>query len=172
MERGRSNARPVAPGAEAWMRRALAEAARAERRGEVPIGCVVVVAGEVVARGSNETIRAHDPTAHAEILALRRAAKKLGTHRLVEAQLFVTLEPCAMCAGAMIQARIRGLTFGCRDPKAGAIVSLYRLGEDPRLNHRFEIRESVLEADCTDILQSFFRRRRVEQRALRGGRLP
>ena len=149
------------------MNRALAEARRAERRGEVPVGAIVVVDGAIVARAHNETIRANDPTAHAEITALRRAARRLGTHRLTAADLYVTLEPCAMCVGAMIQARIAGLTFGCRDPKAGAIVSLYQLASDRRLNHRFSAREGVLAGECGEILRSFFRRRRAERRALR-----
>ncbi len=164
MERGR----PVqgAQSAEiAWMSAAVAEARRAERRGEVPVGSVVVVGGAIVARGANDTIRAHDPTAHAEIVALRRAARKLGTHRLVDAEVYVTLEPCAMCAGAMIQARVRALAFACRDPKAGAVESLYQLARDRRLNHRFEVREGACAEQCRALLQDFFRRRRAEQRA-------
>jgi tRNA(Arg) A34 adenosine deaminase TadA len=149
------------------MAQALCQAERAQRRGEVPVGAVIVAGGEVLARACNETIRAHDPTAHAEVLALRRAARRLGTHRLVGAEVYVTLEPCAMCMGAMIQARIASLTFACRDAKAGAAVSLYRLGEDHRLNHRFTIREGVLETPCRAVLQQFFRARRSERRALR-----
>src|SRR5260221_263171 len=120
---------------ERFMMRALAEARRAERIGEVPVGAVVVVGGEIVATGRNETIRAHDPTAHAELLALRRTARRLKTHRLTDAVVYVTLEPCAMCVGAMIQARIASLVFACRDPKAGAVVSLYGLAADRRPNH-------------------------------------
>jgi tRNA(adenine34) deaminase len=146
------------------MSRALAEARRAEALGEVPIGAVVIVGGKVVGRGYNETIRAHDPTAHAEILALRRAGRRLGLERMTDAEVFVTLEPCAMCVGAMIQARVASLTFGCREPKAGAIVSLYALASDPRLNHRFGFREGVLEAECRSLLQEFFRKRRAEKR--------
>jgi tRNA(Arg) A34 adenosine deaminase TadA len=142
------------------MRRALAAARRAERLGEVPIGAVVAIGGEAVATAHNETIRAHDPTAHAEILALRRAARRVKTHRLVDAEVYVTLEPCAMCVGAMIQARIAAVVFGCRDPKAGAVVSLYELAADHRLNHRFPSREGVLADESRDLLQEFFRKRR------------
>jgi len=144
------------------MSAALAAARRAERLGEVPVGAVVVVGGAIVARAHNQTIQSCDPTAHAEVLALRRAARKLGTHRLTEADLFVTLEPCAMCVGAMIQARIRGLYFGCRDPKAGAVVSLYELASDRRLNHRIPVHEGILEAECRELLRGFFRARRVK----------
>ncbi len=147
------------------MARALAEARRAQRRGEVPVGAVVVVGGEVVARAHNETIRAHDPTAHAEILALRRAAKRLGSHRLLGAHLYVTLEPCAMCVGAMIQARIASLCFACRDPKAGAVVSLYELASDRRLNHRIPFHEGPLAEECRGVLREFFRARRSEKRS-------
>src|SRR2546423_1396445 len=133
---------------ERFMLRALAEARRAERLGEVPVGAVVVVGGEIVATAHNETIRAHDPTAHAELLALRRAARRLKTHRLTDAVLHVTLEPCAMCVGAMIQARIASLVFACRDPKAGAVVSLHELASDQRLNHRFPFGEGVLKEEC------------------------
>jgi len=142
------------------MAHALAEARRAERGGEVPVGAVVVVGDRMVARAHNETIRAKDPTAHAELLALRRAARRLGLPRLTDARIYVTLEPCSMCAGAMIQARISKLTFGCRDPKAGAIVSLYALASDKRLNHRFEFREGVLADESGELLRSFFRGRR------------
>ncbi len=143
------------------MAQALAEARRSERLGEVPVGAVVVVGGTLVARAHNETIRAKDPTAHAEIVALRRAARRLGLPRLTAAEIFVTLEPCAMCAGAMIQARIAMLTFACRDPKAGALVSLYALASDRRLNHRFEVREGVLAEESRALLQDFFRTRRA-----------
>jgi tRNA(adenine34) deaminase len=144
---------------------ALAEAARAQRSGEVPVGAVVIARGDIVARAHNETLRAKDPTAHAEVLALRRAARRLGTHRLTYAELFVTLEPCAMCVGAMIQARIAALTFGCRDPKAGAVVSLHRLASDRRLNHRFPFHEGMLREECAELLSAFFRARRDEKRA-------
>jgi tRNA(adenine34) deaminase len=147
--------------AELWMRQALAEARRSERLGEVPVGAVVVVGGALVARAHNETIRAKDPTAHAEVVALRRAARRLGLTRITQAEIYVTLEPCAMCAGAMILARIAMLTFGCRDPKAGALVSLYALASDRRLNHRFPFREGVLAEESRGLLQAFFRARRA-----------
>jgi tRNA(adenine34) deaminase len=146
---------------------ALAQARRAAELGEVPVGAVVVAGGKVVARGRNETIRAHDPTAHAEILALRRAGQRLGLHRLTAATLYVTLEPCAMCVGAMIQARIASLAFACRDPKAGAVISLYQLASDSRLNHRFDFEEGILEEECRSLLSGFFRARRTEQRTAR-----
>ena len=150
-----------------WMAAALAEARRAERGGEVPVGAVVVAGGKIVARGRNRTIADRDPTAHAEVVALRRAAKRLATHRLTEAEVYVTLEPCAMCAGALVQARVRRLVFGCRDPKAGAVVSLHALTSDPRLNHRMPSAEGVLEAECRSLLQGFFRGRRAALRSRR-----
>ncbi len=153
--------------AEAWMARALAEARRAQRVGEVPVGAVVVVGDSLVARAHNETIRANDPTAHAEVVALRRAARRLGVPRLTTAEIYVTLEPCVMCAGAMIQARIKGLTFACRDPKAGAVASLYALAADRRLNHRFTVCEGVLAEESRELLRSFFRVRRTSGRPAR-----
>ena len=149
------------------MARALDEARRGEQRDEVPVGAVVVVGGRMVAYAHNETLRTKDPTAHAEILALRRAARRLGLSRLSDAEIYVTLEPCAMCVGAMIQARIASLTFGCRDPKAGAVVSLYELTRDRRLNHRFPFREGVLAQECSRLLSGFFRARRAETRGAR-----
>ena len=146
------------------MAAALAQAQRARRLGEVPVGAVIVADGAIVARAHNETLRTNDPTAHAEIVALRRAARRLGTHRLTEAEVFVTLEPCAMCVGAMIQARIAALTFGCRDPKAGAVVSLHQLASDKRLNHRFPFREGERGEQCAELLTAFFRARRAEKR--------
>ena len=147
------------------MAAALAEAERARRLGEVPVGAVIIADGAIVARAHNETLRANDPTAHAEIVVLRRAARRLGTHRLTETEVFVTLEPCAMCVGAMIQARIAALTFGCRDPKAGAVISLHQLASDRRLNHRFPFREGERGEECAALLTTFFRARREEKRA-------
>lgn len=147
------------------MKAALTEAERAAGAEEVPVGAVVVVDGGIVARGHNETITACDPTAHAEVVALRAAARALGMHRLTEAEVYVTLEPCAMCVGAMIQARVRRLVFGCRDPKAGAVVSLFSLADDRRLNHRIDFTEGVLEDDCRRLLREFFRVRRSPDRA-------
>jgi tRNA(adenine34) deaminase len=143
-----------------WMRRALAEAEAAAGRGEVPVGAVVVVRGEIVGVAHNERETASDPTAHAEILALRRAAAALGSWRLVDAELYVTMEPCPMCAGALVNARIRRLYFGCDDPKAGAVRTLYSLVDDPRLNHRVEVVPGVLAAEGAALLRGFFSRLR------------
>ncbi len=148
------------PGDAEWMEAALAEARRAAAAGEVPIGAVIVQAGKIVARAHNETLAACDPTAHAEIVALRRAAAALGAPRLVEATAYVTLEPCAMCVGAMIQARLESLVFACRDPKAGAVVSLFELASDRRLNHRIPFREGAGEVASSELLREFFRARR------------
>lgn len=142
-----------------FMTAALAEAARAAKRGEVPVGAVVVRDGRVVARGSNRPIASSDPTAHAEIVALRRAAKKAGNYRLPECDLYVTVEPCAMCLGAVVQARLRRVVFGAADPKAGAVSSVLRFPFD-RLNHRPEICGGVLAAESAALLRGFFRARR------------
>jgi tRNA(adenine34) deaminase len=144
----------------AFMRRALAAAELAGGRGEVPVGAVIVVGGEVVAVAHNERETGGDPTAHAEILALRRAAAALGRWRLTDAELFVTMEPCPMCAGALVNARVRRLYFGCDDPKAGAVRTLYTLVEDSRLNHRVEVFPGVLAAEGAALLRGFFSRLR------------
>lgn len=143
-----------------FMRRALAAAEEAAGRGEVPVGAVVVVGGEIVAVAHNERETGSDPTAHAEILALRRAAAVLGSWRLTGADLYVTMEPCPMCAGALVNARLRRLYFGCDDPKAGAVRTLYSLVDDPRLNHRVEVVPGVLAAEGAALLRSFFSRLR------------
>ncbi len=143
------------------MQAALAEARKALAMDEVPVGAVVVdPAGEIIGRGCNQPIASHDPTAHAEIVALRQAAATLGNYRLPGCAMYVTIEPCIMCLGALLQARIRRLVFGAADPKGGACVSLYRLPEDERLNHRIEVVEGVAEAECRNLLQDFFRQRR------------
>ncbi len=142
------------------MRRALEIAGEAALRGEVPVGALVVVRGEVVAVAHNERETLNDPTAHAEIVALRRAAAALGSWRLVDAELFVTMEPCPMCAGALVNARLRRVVYGCDDPKAGAVRTLYRLLDDPRLNHRVEVVPGVLAAESAALLRSFFSRLR------------
>ena len=147
------------PSPEDWMRQALAEAEQAAAQGEVPVGAVVVVDGEVVGRGHNRTIQDHDPTAHAEVVALRAAAQRLGNHRL-GGDLYVTVEPCAMCAGAIVQARISRLFYGCADPKAGAVRTHFQIADDPRLNHRAEIVSGVLDAECAEILRQFFQEKR------------
>ncbi len=142
------------------MRLALEEAERCLAWGDVPVGCIVVRGGEVLARAGNERERRGDPTAHAEILALRAAAEVLGTWRLEGCQLVVTLEPCAMCAGAMVLARVPLLVFGATDPKAGFAGSLGDLVRDPRLNHRLEVVPGVLAEECGEVLRRFFRARR------------
>lgn len=143
----------------AFMRAALAEARKAATRGEVPVGAVVVRHGRVVARGFNRPIGRTDPTAHAEITALRRAASKAENYRLPDCDIYVTLEPCAMCLGALVQARIRRIVYGARDPKAGAVASAMRF-PFARLNHRPEVRGGVLEDECAALLRGFFRERR------------
>jgi tRNA(adenine34) deaminase len=139
---------------------ALEEARAAGLAGEVPVGAVVVVDGKVISRGRNEREARLDPTAHAEILALQEAAAAIGGWRLSEASLYVTLEPCPMCAGALVAARIGQLVFGAVDPKAGACGSLYNLGADPRLNHEFPIRAGVLAEQASALLSEFFNQRR------------
>jgi len=142
------------------MRRALDEARRADAAGEVPIGAVAAIDGRIVGRGSNRPISAIDPTAHAEILALREAAAAIGNYRLTEVELYVTVEPCLMCVGALVLARVKTVVFGAREPRTGALVSSTRALDIPSLNHRFEIVEGVLEDECRDLLQAFFRQRR------------
>src|SRR6478609_11799566 len=143
-----------------YMRQALAAAEAAAGRGEVPVGAIVVVGDQVVAVAHNERETGSDPTAHAEILALRRAAASLGDWRLNDAELYVTMEPCPMCAGALVNARLRRLYFGCDDPKAGAVRTLYTLVDDPRLNHRVEVFPGVLAAEGGQLLRAFFSRLR------------
>ena len=145
---------------EGYMREALRLAGRAEQLGEVPVGAVVVREGQIIGRGYNQPIRSGDPTAHAEIVALREAAGNVGNYRLPGAQLFVTLEPCLMCAGACLHARIQTLIFGARDPKTGAVRSQLQVLDDPRHNHRIEIVEDVLGSECGRIVSAFFKKRR------------
>ena len=142
------------------MRRALAAAAEAAGRGEVPVGAVVVLGDQVVSVAHNERETASDPTAHAEVLALRRAAAALGSWRLCDADLYATMEPCPMCAGALVNARIRRVYYGCDDPKAGAVRSLYQILDDRRLNHRVEAIPGLLGADAAALLRDFFGRLR------------
>jgi tRNA(adenine34) deaminase len=153
------------PGADALdderaMALAIAEAHAAEAHGDVPIGCVIVRHGQVIGRGHNERERLEDPTAHAEILALRQAAAHDGSWRVLDATLYVTLEPCAMCAGAIVLARVPRVVFGCTDPKAGAAGSVLDVLAEPRLNHRPEVVAGVREAECAELLRAFFRVRR------------
>jgi len=146
---------------EQWMSRAIAAAHTAQELGEIPVGaCIVNENDEVLAVAGNRTRTDGDPTAHAEIVALRAAAKSLGNYRLTNAVVYSTIEPCAMCAGALIQARIRRLVYGARDERAGAVASRFRICDSEFLNHRIEITEGVLEAECRELMQAFFRTRR------------
>ena len=141
---------------ERWMREALTLAQRAAIEGEIPVGAVAVMSSQVLGRGYNRTEALQDPTAHAEILAITSAANALGNRRLEGVTLYVTLEPCAMCAGALVLARIDRLVFGAWDPKAGACGTLYNIPQDARLNHRMEVAGGILEAECSSILSAFF----------------
>ena len=143
-----------------WMREAVALAREAEAAGEVPVGAVVAVEGQIVGRGRNSTIGLNDPTAHAEMLALRAAAAALGNYRLERATVYATLEPCAMCAGALVAARVERLVFGARDLRFGGVRSKFRIADSELLNHRVEIVEGVLAVECVELLQQFFERRR------------
>ena len=142
------------------MEEALRSARRALELGEVPVGAIVVCDGEVVGRGWNQNISTNDPTAHAEIVALREAGRNIGNYRLGDCDLFATIEPCTMCAGALVHARIRRLVYGADDPKAGAVQSVLQVLNHPKLNHRMEIRGGVLAGRSAEILQEFFRQRR------------
>jgi len=142
------------------MRRALELAHTAERDGEVPVGAVIVLDGVVVGEGWNQPIGAHDPTAHAEIVAIRAAARQLRNYRLTGTTLYVTIEPCQMCVGAMVHARVSRVVFGTLEPKAGALESAMRAHEHPSLNHRLAVAGGVLEAECRAVLQAFFAERR------------
>ena len=141
---------------EAFMARALAEAEEARRKAEVPVGAVVVCGGEVIGKGHNRREALTDPTSHAEVAAIRQAARERASWRLDDCTLYVTLEPCVMCAGAIVQARIARLVFGCADPKGGAVRTLYRICEDPRLNHRVSVTGGVLAERCGAMLKGFF----------------
>jgi tRNA(adenine34) deaminase len=145
---------------ENWMHEALAQARLAAAEGEVPIGAVVVFQDHIVGRGRNARERLHDPTAHAEVLALQEASRSLGRWRLTGASIYATLEPCFMCAGALVNARIDRLVFAVADPKAGAVGSLFDVVRDPRLNHRVEVESGVLAPECSELLRSFFKSRR------------
>lgn len=143
------------------MEEALREAQRAEAAGEVPVGAVVVCEGRIVGRGWNRNITDDDPTAHAEIIALREAGRTLGNYRLIGCDLYVSIEPCVMCAGAIVHARVRRLVYGADDPKAGAVRSTTQVLDNPALNHRVKVVSGVLAGRCMDVLQSFFRVRRT-----------
>jgi tRNA(adenine34) deaminase len=146
---------------ESWMEEALREAQRALALGEVPVGAVVVRSGRVIGRGCNRPISNNDPTAHAEILALREAAQSVDNYRLLDCDLYVTIEPCAMCAGAVTYARIHRLVYGADDPKAGAVHSVLQVLDHPALNHQVEVTAGVLAARSMELLQSFFRAKRL-----------
>ena len=146
---------------EHWMREAFRAATEARLRAEVPVGACIVSAGEMLAVAGNRTRTDSDPTAHAEIVALREAARKLGNYRLNDAVVYSTIEPCAMCAGALIQARVRRLVYGARDERAGAIDSHFGICATDFLNHRIEITAGVLEAECRTMMQEFFQARRI-----------
>jgi tRNA(adenine34) deaminase len=143
-----------------WMTRALALAEMAASKGEVPVGAVLVRDHDVLAEGHNLTVTSNDPTAHAEVVVIREAAKKLGDWRLTDCTLYVTLEPCAMCAGALVLSRVSRLVFGAADPKAGMVGSLGNLAQDERLNHWIEVTDGTLAEQAGDLLRDFFRRRR------------
>jgi tRNA(adenine34) deaminase len=145
---------------ELWMEEALRSAQRALEAGEVPIGAVVVCEGRIVGRGWNRNITDNDPTAHAEIVALREAGATVGNHRLAECELFATIEPCPMCAGALVHARIKRLIYGADDPKAGAVQTVLQVLNHPRLNHKMEVRGGVLAGRGAELLQTFFKNRR------------
>jgi tRNA(adenine34) deaminase len=141
----------------AWMRVALEEADLAASRGDVPVGCVIVDAtGQELGRGRNEREALRDPTAHAEVMAIREAARRVGSWRLDGAVVYATLEPCAMCAGALVLARVARVVYGCDDPKAGAVTTMFGIGRDLRLNHRFAVVEGVLRDECAGRLREFF----------------
>jgi tRNA(adenine34) deaminase len=144
------------------MQRALAEARAAQEAGEVPVGAVIIKSGELIAAGQNRNLRDHDPSAHAEIAALRAAGERLGNHRLEGCEMYVIIEPCAMCSGALVHARVKRLVYGAKDPKAGAVESVMQVVNHPRLNHQMEITGGVLEAQCSQMLREFFRARRQE----------
>lgn len=152
------------PDHERWMGAALAEAQAAVEQDEVPIGCVIVHNGVIIGRGHNLTETLQDPTAHAEMIAITAAAEALGSRRLLDCTLYVTLEPCAMCAGAIVLARIPYVVFGSYDPKAGATDSLYNLLSDPRLNHRCHLVRNVRGAECSELLSTFFAKKREDKK--------
>jgi tRNA(adenine34) deaminase len=149
---------------ELFLEAALCAAQRALEAGEVPVGAIVVCEGKVIAEGWNRNIKDSDPTAHAEIIALRQAGAVVGNHRLGDCELFATIEPCAMCAGALVHARIKRLVYGADDPKAGAVHSVLQVLNHPHMNHRVEVKGGVLAGRCADMLQRFFRDRRIPGR--------
>ena len=151
---------------EFWMQCALTAAEKARDLNEVPIGaCLVDEAGKLLAVAGNRTITDNDPTAHAEILVLREAARKIGNYRLTETSLYTTIEPCAMCAGALVNARVKRLVFGAHDERFGAVETIFRICDNGSLNHKIEIASGVLREDCKQLLQDFFRQKRLEKKS-------
>ncbi len=146
------------------MQEAMLEAAAAEALAEVPIGAIVVKDGQIIGRGHNLRESVNDPTAHAEMIAIRQAAKALDSWRLIDCTLYVTLEPCVMCMGAIILARIPHLVYGCRDPRVGAVGSIYNFSTDERFNHQVQVREGVLQQECSQQLSNFFRQLREKKK--------
>lgn len=145
-----------------YMREALKEAEKAMQRGEIPVGALLVRNGEIIGRGSNSRSLEGSPLGHAELTAMREASEAIGNWRFDDCTLYVTLEPCVMCAGAMVQSRLGTLVYGTRDPKAGAVGSLYNIVEDPRMYHKCIVRSGILKEECAELLRSFFRMRRSE----------
>jgi tRNA(adenine34) deaminase len=151
------------PRHEHFMHQALLEAGAARAMGEVPVGCVLALGSEIIGRGHNRRQRDQDPTAHAEMIAIREAALHVGSWRLIDVVAYVTLEPCPMCAGALVNSRVDTVVYGCSDPKAGALNTFFQIGSDPRLNHRFKVVSGVLERDCASILSGFFEQIRASR---------
>ncbi|MBN2589979.1 MAG: tRNA adenosine(34) deaminase TadA [Sedimentisphaerales bacterium] len=145
-----------------YMKLAIDQAFIAEENGDVPIGCIIVHENQVIGRAYNQREQLQDPTAHAEIIALTQAAAFLESWRILDCTMYVTLEPCCMCAGALVLARMKRLVYGCDDPKTGAVKSLYNIVQDERLNHKVEVTSGVMAEECTTLLQTFFKRRRIE----------
>lgn len=150
-----------------WMQYALHLADKAEQSGEIPVGAVLVKDGVVLGEGWNQSIQLNDPSAHAEMMAIRQAAAKIGNYRLIDCTLYVTLEPCAMCAGLLVHSRVKRLVFGAKDAKTGAAGSVLDIVRHPVLNHQLDVQEGLLAQQCADKLSAFFRRRRAEQKALK-----
>lgn len=146
---------------EYWMQKALKLARKASLRGEVPVGAILVKGDEIISLASNRREQWHSPLGHAELIALQRASQKLKAWRLLDCTLYVTLEPCVMCAGALVQARVKRLVYGATDPKGGAVQSLFQIAQDPRLNHRLEVVGGILQNECGQLLKDFFKQRRV-----------
>ena len=150
-----------------WMQYALLLADKAEQSGEIPVGAVLVKDGVLLGEGWNQSIQLNDPSAHAEMIAIRQAAEKIGNYRLIDCTLYVTLEPCAMCAGLLVHSRVKRLVFGAKDAKTGAAGSVLDIVRHPVLNHQLDVQDGPLAQQCADKLSEFFRRRRAEQKALK-----